>query len=135
MAVPTKVRRWEKNGGRIAPCPLITAAKDGPDLEALIQANSERTVALAWWLYVNSEPPVYHLEPVEGVQEYTSKKGNKCVNSYADETKVTTFPLASFLKVPDGFIEEAEIILSSPEETARWEEWHRPIANLITGPW
>lgn len=131
-----QIRRWAYMIWReVNDVPLVTQPKDGGKLEELIQAHSEQIAALAWWLYVNANQPVYQLEPVMLYEERVSKAGKKYTFSYEDKSSVTKFPLSSFLKVAAGYIVEAEAILDSPKEKAKWEERNKPLSRLIVGPW
>ena len=75
---------WKDKNG-----PLKTQGpKDDKGIEALITQHSERTAAIAWALYVYEHPPKYSTwDP--------------------DPEKITKFPLASFLKMQDGYIVDA----------------------------
>jgi hypothetical protein len=85
--------------------PLVTRMpKDGNELEALIEEHGELVVAVAWASFVHADPPVYNLEPVNHVDEWITKKGNKMIIEHEDQSAITKFPLASFLKVSDGYI-------------------------------
>ncbi len=86
--------------------PGVTLMTCGPredkKLEALIQKWDEQTVAYAWWLYVNSDPPAYHLAPVKHVHQY-SYNGQPRMREAEDEGAITRFPLSAFLAVSEGF--------------------------------
>src|SRR5690242_15568012 len=94
---------------------LHTLASDGPALQRLIEAHGELPMMYAWALFVHDEQPLYHLEPVKHVDEFTSKKGNKIVQQLDNESAITNFPLAAFLKVPDAFIFEAKEVFKQLE--------------------
>jgi hypothetical protein len=81
--------------------------KDAKKCAAMITEHGEMVVLLAWSLYVNAEPHMWHLEPVIRVDEGSGRERS-------DEGAITKFPLSSFLspKVVDGFITEAEDIYS-----------------------
>jgi len=93
---------------------LATLPTDGNKLEALIQEYGELTVMVAWLEYVYADPPMYNLEPVTHVAEGTYKSGKKWMAEAEDQSAITKFPLTSFLKVPDGFIAEAQHVISQP---------------------
>jgi hypothetical protein len=97
---------WRQTNGGV----LQTAGpKENGRLEELINRYGEQHVAYAWYLYVNSEPRAYHLEPVKHVDKFTSKNGKTYVNHVEDEGAVTRFPLSAFLALNEGYIVEATI--------------------------
>jgi hypothetical protein len=103
---PWAYRIWTNKNGQ----PLVTRMpKDGNQLEGLIEEHGEMVVAVAWASYVIADPPVYNLAPVTVVHKWTNpKNGRQHVDSADDESAITKFPLASFLKVSDGYIQMAK---------------------------
>jgi hypothetical protein len=93
---------------------LMTLPRDGGKLELLIQQHGELVAMVAWLEFVTAENPIYHLEPVEHAVEGEYKNGKKHLDTGTDEYAVTIFPLAAFLKVPDGPIALAQYTVSQP---------------------
>lgn len=100
---------------------LATSGKRENDtFEQLLHQYGERVLGYAWYLYVNSKPCAYHLEPVEIVNKWTSPKGHTFVDKHEDGSSVTRFPLAAFLAVHEGYIVKATMDITAfddlPEE-------------------
>jgi len=136
MKIP--VRRWayelwRANPGKI----LVTLPSDGEKLEALIQERSECTVMFAFILFITADPPLYHFEPVDHVDTFVSKKGNTVVTTHTDEAAITHFALALFISKSEGYLVEAEFIISGGSETMKPffknHEWaiRLPLVNAI----
>jgi hypothetical protein len=91
--------------------------RDDKPFEELIRQYDERIVKLAWALYVYSDPPAYHLEPVETVEAYTSPKtGRTSHNRFEDASAITKFPLAAFRAVSEAYIVEALLLIEDLEK-------------------
>src|SRR5712664_1857006 len=87
--------------------PLITQGpKDDKGIEALIAQYGERTTAIAWAHYIHEDSPKYTLWD-------------------RDPKKITTFPLASFLKMHDSYIVDAITRLNeiTPKRIAEIREY------------
>lgn len=93
--------------------PLNVRKTDLARLERFITENGEDKAARAWWEYVNAEPCPYHLEPVEIAIKRQGKNGKEWLEGAEDASKVTTFPLAAFFAVAQGYLVAAETPLDS----------------------
>jgi hypothetical protein len=126
MKIP--VRRWAYELWRTVPGKiLVTLPSDGEKLEALIQERGELTVMFAFILFISADPPLYHFEPVDHVDTFVSKKGNTIVSTHTDQAAITHFALALFISKAEGFLVEAEYIISGGKETLKLfmaqQEW------------
>jgi hypothetical protein len=123
---------WRQTNGRV----LQTAGpREDGKLEALINLHGEAQTAVAWWLYVNSDPRAYNLEPVMHVDKFTSKAGKTYVNQVEDQGAITRFPLSAFLAVNEGYIVEAMIRIKNKNDGSL-----RPVAeamqnNMLSKHW
>lgn len=123
---PWAYRIWAQSGYG----PLMTLPRDGAGLEALVAEHGEMTVALAWYIFiVECEGRLWHQEPVEHVDEFTTKSGKKIVRTVEDQSAVTKFPLAAFLAVPDGCIVAVQDAMRNQD----WRTRHKKIAEIVEG--
>jgi|SRR5580692_5125486 hypothetical protein len=109
---------WQ--GKRSDTATLIVSPTDAKNLERLIAETDEPTMILAWHYYVTDEnlegdPVHYTLEPVVHVDQWTSKKGNKCSTVQASTAEITRRPFRAFLseKVVGSFIDRASAFLEN----------------------
>jgi hypothetical protein len=101
---------WSSRHGLISVCRIHP--KDRDKLEILIADNSEPTVLLAWYLYVNEQQPTYQ------VMDNDPEPG---------EMAFTRFPLAAFLKTNEGYVASAEALIESKMVT---KTCGQEVANL-----
>ena len=113
---------------------MTCGPKEDKKLEALIQKWDEETAAYAWWLYVNSEPLAYRLEPAQHVDKYTSPAGHIFARQVEDTASITRFPLSAFLAVSQGFEIQACMQRQMFNEAADQIIATRKEAGK-TGPW
>ena len=110
-------------------CPVLPT--DGAKLEALIQEHGELVVMYAWYVFVDDgEGTMWHADPVVHVDEFTSKKGNKILREIEDTSSRTSWPLASFLKCPDGPLFAAKEALAKPDW--RKDLWPKDLAAIFS---
>jgi len=122
---PWAYRMWRNKTGQI----LVTLPQDGKKLNALISKYSELVVFIAFHLFVDQEPPLYHFEPVKHLDHGTTRSGKKFVNVIEDEGAITHFGLALFLSVADAFLITAEDIVAA-DGGKRWKQDNQ---NLLKG--
>lgn len=106
----------------------IAGPREDRKLEDLISGwGDEYVVATAWYLYVNSEPRAYNLEPVNHVNKYSSKDGTKTyVSQVEDQSAVTRFPLSAFLATSEGYVVQASLMVegfTTAHKEGRRQEW------------
>jgi hypothetical protein len=87
---------WSSRHGLFSVCRIHP--KDREKLETLIADNSEPTILLAFFLYVNELQPTYQ------VMDNDPEPG---------EMAFTRFPLAAFLKTNEGYVASAEALIES----------------------
>jgi len=97
---------WRQANGSVL---MTSGPRENTKLEELINLCGEQYLAYAWYLYVNSEPRAYNLEPLKHVDKFQSKNGKTYMNTLVDTASITRFPLSAFLAVYEGYFVEAKI--------------------------
>jgi len=97
---------WHATTGKV----LQTAGpKENERFEELLHKWGDEKTAYAWWLYCTADPRPYNLEPVQHVDEFTTKTGSRVVREVENQAAITRFPLSAFLAVSEGYLVRASI--------------------------
>jgi hypothetical protein len=98
-----------------------TLPEDSAKLKKLIEeTGQEKYIAYAWFLYVTEEDPIYSSTDKEEEREFFNPKTGK-MQSYEKTIKgsATKFPLASFLKVVEGYYQAALEVFEQSEQKVK----------------
>jgi uncharacterized protein YozE (UPF0346 family) len=112
---------------------MTCGPKEDKKFEVLVTKWGEEVAAWAWWLYVNSEPPAYHLEPMQHVDKYSKGDGNIFARQVEDTSAITRFPLSAFLAVSQGF--EVQAAMHKEMFDAAWENYQEEKKKDPTTKW